>query len=142
MDEIEAFGASLLTSGCIWQVCVHLQSCRTQDVDSSIKFYWTHQMAESSAPPSSLASTGWVFPTRGKCAAWSSCWPPLPVLTFVLVAQISVHRFPPICGFARSTAPNCLSFPFPPFHHFRPVFPTWYTRADHTGCVDSFASRF
>ena len=73
-------------------------SCSTQGVDSSIKFSRTHQMAASTAPPSSLSSTCWVFPTRGKCAAWSSYWPSLPVLTVAIVAQNSGHRCSPICG--------------------------------------------
>ena len=46
------------------------------------------------------------FPTRGKCAAWSSHWPPLPVLTVVIVAQNSGHRCSPICGLRAALLPN------------------------------------
>ena len=60
-------------------------------------------MAVSTAPPSSLFGTCWVFPIKGKCAAGSSYWLPLPVLTVVIAAHKSGHRCSPICG-ARSTA--------------------------------------
>ena len=63
-------------------------------------------MAASTAPPSSLVSTCWVFPVKGKCAAWSSHWPPLPVLTVVIVAQSSGHRCSPICGLRAALLPN------------------------------------
>ena len=59
-------------------------------------------MAASTAPPSSLFSTCWVFPVKGKCAAGSSHWPPPPHLTVVIVARKSGHRCSPICG-TRST---------------------------------------
>ena len=92
-----------MTAGFISGCPVHLQSCNPQDNDSSIKFCRTHQMAVSTAPPSSLFGTCWVFPIKGKCAAGSSYWPPLPVLTVVIAARKSGHRYSPICG-ARSTA--------------------------------------
>ena len=57
------------------------------------QIFLTHQMVASTTSPSSLVSTCWVFPTRGKCTAGSSYWPPPPVLIVVLVAQIPVHRF-------------------------------------------------
>ena len=46
------------------------------------------------------------FPTKGKCAAWSSHWPPLPVLTVVIVAQNSGHRCSTICGLRVALLPN------------------------------------
>ena len=75
-------------------------------------------MAASTASPSSLASTCWVFPTRGKCAAWSSYWPSPPVLIVVLVAQISVHRFSSNLRFCAQLCTQLLNVPVfvvPPF---------------------------
>ena len=66
---------------------VHLHSCSLQDNDSSIKSCRTHQMAASTASPSSLVSTCWVFPTRGQCTAGSSHW------TFLLPASLSICAF-------------------------------------------------
>ena len=75
---------------------VHSQSCSTQENDSSIKFYRTHQMAASTASPSSLFSTCWVFPVKGKCAAGSSQWTLLFPASLSICASKSGHRFPTI----------------------------------------------
>ena len=86
-------------SGCL----VHSQSCSTQENDSSIKFYRTHQMVASTAPPSSLFSTCWVFPVKGKCAAGSSQWTLLLSASLSICASKFGHRFLYNLG-TRSTA--------------------------------------
>ena len=60
-------------------------------------------MAVSTAPPSSLFSTCWVFPVKGKCTAWSSQWTLCCPVSFLISTQKSSHRFLYNLG-ARSTA--------------------------------------
>ena len=125
-----------------WQVhlasLIHLQSCSTQDNDSSIKFSESYQMAASTAPPSSLFSTCCIFPTRGKCAAGSSqldaSAPCVPVhLRAQIWPQISIQS-----GRAQHSALCSSSFPFLPNHRFRLFSHTLHYCADHTRRVDSF----
>ena len=52
-----------------------------------------YQTAASAATPSSLFSTGWVFPVKGKCAAWPSHWTCLFPASSFLCASKSGHRF-------------------------------------------------
>ena len=61
-------------------------------------FAGPYQIAASTATPSSLFSTGWVFPLKGKCAAWSSHWTLCCLASFLISVQKSGHRFPTICG--------------------------------------------
>ena len=127
-----------MTAGFISGGPVQSQSCCTQDNDSSIKSARTHQMAASTAPPSSLFGTCWVFPVKGKCAAGSSLlassaspdrrhrraqiWPQM--FTNLWCAQLSA-----LLG---------SSFPFLPNHRCRLYPHTLHTRADHKRRVDSF----
>ena len=50
-------------------------------------------MAASTAPPSSLFGTCWVFPFEGKCAAGSSHWTLLLPASLSICAFESGHRF-------------------------------------------------
>ena len=139
-DELgTSFGASWLTTGFISGGPFHLLSCSTQDNDSSIKFSGTHQMAVSTAPPSSLFSTCCIFPTRGKCAAGSSVWT-------LCNSASSPHRHAQICPqiftnlwCAQHNALDCSSFPSLPNHRFR-LFPTLYLTAPttHRAQIHSF----
>ena len=52
-----------------------------------------YQIAASAATPSSLFSTGCVFPVKGKCAAWPSFWTCLFPASSFLCASKSGHRF-------------------------------------------------
>ena len=52
-----------------------------------------YQTAASAATPSSLFSTGWVFPVKGKCAAWPSHWTCLFLASSFLCVSNSGHRF-------------------------------------------------
>ena len=63
-------------------------------------------MAASTAPPSSLVSTCWVFPVKGKCAAWSSPWTLYCSASLLAIAQKSGHRFPTICGARAALLPT------------------------------------
>ena len=63
-------------------------------------------MAASTAPPSSLVSTCWVFLVKGKCTAWSSTWTLYCSASLLTIAQKSGHRFPTICGARAALLPN------------------------------------
>ena len=52
-----------------------------------------YQIAASAATPSSLFSTGCVFPVKGKCAAWPSFWTCLFPASSFLCASKYGHRF-------------------------------------------------
>ena len=52
-----------------------------------------YQIAASAATPSSLFSTGCVFPVKGKCATWPSFWTCLFPASSFLCASKSGHRF-------------------------------------------------
>ena len=83
-------------------------------------------MAASTAPPSSLFGTCWVFPIKGKCAAVSSQWTLLLPASLSICAFKSGHRFLYNLG-ACSTALS-----FAPHSHFclstvAVSFPTLYT---------------
>ena len=115
-----------------------LQSCRTQDIDSSIKI--SRILPDGCKHSPSVFSLQHLlgFPTRGKCAAWSSHWPPLPVLTVVIVAQNSGHRCSPIYGLRAALLPTTsrsrfalttCSVLFFPLYTFAPTTPGAQTRS-------------
>ena len=79
--------------GVIWQVCFNNNPAERRILTPVSNFCWTHQMAVSTAPPSSLVSTCWVSPTRGKCAAGSSYWTLLLLASLSICAFKSGHRF-------------------------------------------------
>ena len=80
-------------AGFISRMPIQYSSINCGILNAVSNFTVHYQIAASAATPSSLFSTGCVFPVKGKCAAWPSFWTCLSPASSFLCASKSGHRF-------------------------------------------------
>ena len=119
-----------------------LQSCGTQDVDSSIKFGRTLPDCCKRSTPSSLSNTRMTLPSqREVCCLVFSVDALLPCVLPHQRADIWPHiSYQLWC--ARSTASSCLSVRSLTVQRCHLSLPTLLYCADHTRCLEQFVLLF